>query len=274
MALPEASEVVSSIESGNESPQGSDLAPSPSTELDKLEKFTFEGKEYTPKQVKEWRDNGLRQADYTRKTQEFSQERRFYENLSADLKHVRGNPALVAEFRRIYPEKFWGYLEYVTGQAGTPSTQPDPGSSKSQFASIDPEMVARFERLEQSVTQRDVEAISANLEAQEKTLGSKYPMADIEAVYAKAQAFLDSQAKLPKDEQSKLTPELWDKIYKADHDKHEARYVARYKENVNKQKQAGLKARDSGAGGGMPGAAPKTHKSIREARDALLADLE
>jgi hypothetical protein len=109
MALPEASEVVEQIEGGNDSPsaQQSEAAPesTPQTvaELDKLEKFKFEGQEYTPQELK---NAILRQSDYTRKTQEFSQERRFYDNLQADLRSVRSNPALAAEFRRTYPEKF------------------------------------------------------------------------------------------------------------------------------------------------------------------------
>lgn len=280
MSFHDSSEVAQAIENAPETdstegaPQG-DLAPNapaPLTELEKLEKFKFEGQEYSPQELKKAM---LRQQDYTRKTQEFSQERRFYDNLRADLRTIRANPALASEFRRIYPQKFHDYLEDVLGNAGTPSQpQPKTEGSQPQYAQLDPQLVSRFEKLENTYFEKEVAFIETSLKTQETEFMTKYPMADIENVYSKAQALLTRNGELPADEKVQLTQEIWDRIYKADHEKNKSRADAYYKENINKQKQAGLKGRDAGAGGGVPGGAPKTYKSIREASKAFLSDLD
>ena len=287
MAFPDAAEVAEQVEGGATGPSetGSDAAPDAHggdttaaaiAELDKVEKFKFEGKEYTPKELREWKQNGLRQQDYTRKTQEFSQERRFYDNLQADLRTVRSNPALAAEFRRTYPEKFHGYLEYLSGSQGNnqPRAPQNPGSSENANA-LDPRMqegLTRLERLENERLEEKTAANESMLENQEKTMATKYPHADHERVYARAEAILDRNRSLPNDEKVKLTTDVFDRIYQADHEKTKASYEAYYKKQINEQKQAGLRARDSGSGGAVPGGAPRKFKSIREARDALLED--
>ncbi len=280
MAFPDSAEVAEQIEGGATGPSesGSDLAPevasAPSiAELDKLEKFKFEGQEYTPQELKK---AILRQSDYTRKTQEFSQERRFYDNLNADLGKVRQNPTLAAEFKRTYPEKFHAYLEYLSqGHANTQTQESQNQSSGQQSQTLDPRMqdgLSRLERLENERIEEKTAANESMLENQEKTLSAKYPQADHERVYARAQALLDRNRSLPKDEQVKLTPDVFERLYKSDHDKTKAGYDAYYKKQTNEQKQAGLRARDSGSGGAVPGGAPRKFKSIREARDALLED--
>lgn len=284
MSFPDPSEVAQAMENGVESPQqGSDVAPdaapdaAPSiAELDKLEKFKFDGREYTPQELKR---AILRQSDYTKKTQEFSQERKthqeerkFYDNLRIDLKAVKTNPSLAAEFRKIYPQKFHDYLEDFMG--GDSNTQPQTPKAESQYAQIDPELLSRFERVENNIHEKEVAAIEMSLEAQDKEFLKKYPEADIDAVYAKVEAVIKRNESLPKDEQVKVDAQIWERVYKADHEKHSARYEARYKENINKQKQAGLNGRDSGSGGAVAGGAPKTYKNLREARDALLSEFE
>lgn len=281
MGYPDTAEVTQAIE-GSEATapdsSGTDLAPdteaAPITELDKLEKFKFENQEYTPQELKK---AILRQADYTRKTQEFSQERRFYDNLSADLKHVRANPALAQEFKRVYPEKFHQYLEYISGSpAGTTPQAPQPEmmGSKNQYAQIDPQYLARFERLENTIFEKEVQTIETSLEAQEKEFTTKYPWADVENVYSKAQAILDKNSTLPKEDHVNLDKTTWEQLYKADHEKNKLRADNYYKDNINKQKQAGFKAKDSGLGGGSPGSSPKKYKTIKEATEAALAELD
>ncbi len=281
MAFPDSAEVAEQIEGGATGPSegGSDLAPEADAsaptvaELDKLEKFKFEGQEYTPQELKK---AILRQSDYTRKTQEFSQERRFYDNLNADLSAVRKNPALIAEFKRTYPEKFHSYLEYLSsGSANTQEQKPQNTGSSEQSQSLDPRMqegLTRLERLENERLEEKTVANESMLENQEKTMVTKYPQADHERVYARAQALLDRNRSLPNDEKVKLTPEVFERLYKADHDRTKAGYDAYYKKQINEQKQAGLRARDSGPGGAVAGGAPRKFKNIREARDAMLED--
>lgn len=286
MALPDSSVVAEEVSSGATEPSShgsGDLAPGQAdgdpvpvtvTELDKLDKFKFEGKDYTPKELK---NAMLRQQDYTRKTQEHSQERRYFDNLSIDLRKVRDNPALALEFRRIYPEKFHQYLEYISPSSVNTQGQADNrGGSQAQSA-IDPKFadaLSRFERFESERIEEKTAANEVMLESQEKNMAIKYPHADHETVYARAQALLDRNNSLPKDEQIKLSPEIFDRLYRADHDKNQKRYETFYQGTIKTQKQNGLKARDSGVGGGLPGGKPKEYKTIREARDAMLSDLD
>jgi hypothetical protein len=41
-----------------------------------VDKFNIDGEEFTVDQIKEWKQNGLRQADYTKKTQELAEQRK------------------------------------------------------------------------------------------------------------------------------------------------------------------------------------------------------
>ena len=41
-----------------------------------IPKFTIDGEEFTIDQIKEWKQNGLRQSDYTKKTQELAEQRK------------------------------------------------------------------------------------------------------------------------------------------------------------------------------------------------------
>lgn len=54
-------------------------------EVPKVDKFNIDGEEITLEQIKEWKQNGLRQSDYTKKTQELAQQRKELEALKGDL---------------------------------------------------------------------------------------------------------------------------------------------------------------------------------------------
>src|SRR3990167_2821971 len=83
-------------------------------ELDKFERVKWEGKDWSLKDLK---NSVLMHSDYSRKTQEISEERKFYDNLRYDLDAIRKNPDLESKFKELYPEKFHSYLDYVrTGQ--------------------------------------------------------------------------------------------------------------------------------------------------------------
>ncbi len=225
-------------------------------EIDKFERFKLGGQEWTKKDLTE---SILRHSDYTRKTQELAQERKFYDNLAADLEQVRTNPTLADQFRKIYPEKFHRYLGYVSPkQEGN-----QPETSKEQ--TLDPKIASRIEQLEKLVTEDKVQALESRLEAQDQKFAAKYQMADIEAVYARAQA--------EHSKGTKLTEEKWEELWKADHDRHQKRYEAHYKKQVETQKAATRGARDMGAGGGTPGQAPK-RTALKNVADEYIASQE
>lgn len=251
------SESIAPESGGVETGNGKDTAPS-LPEIDKYEKFKWEGKEWTAKDLK---NSVLMQQDYSRKTQELAQERKFYDNLRFDLENVRKNPALEAKFREIYPEKFHNYLEWIRQTAQTPG---NPQQAETKQPQLDPQLISRIDQIEKMVTEDKVVALEAKLEAQDKAMSSKYPMADIEAVYARAQAELNKG--------NKLTEETWDQIWKGDHDKHQKRYESHYKKQVETQKAAIKQGKDIASGGGIPGQAPKKTR-LKDVADEYLKGL-
>lgn len=56
----------------------------------------------TPEQIREWRANGLRQADYTRKTQEVAEHRRQISQIEANLQQVLNNPQALLSLAQQY----------------------------------------------------------------------------------------------------------------------------------------------------------------------------
>lgn len=244
--------------------QGGDAAPAHDTapqilDLDSVDKFKFGGKEWTPGDFK---NSVMFHSDYSRKTQALAEERKYYDNLSADLATVRKNPQMASEFKKHYPEKFHAYLDYVS--PNQPKPDANTGKSDSPYAN-DPALMERLDRLESDHKERQVQLIEAEIDARFKTLSPKYPMADEEAVIARALA-LDSRGE-------KLTPKVWESIFKSVHDQGQKRAEKFYADKVEKQKTANQKGRDVAAGGGTPGTAPKAPRTIKEATAAAIDEL-
>ena len=199
-------------------------------DLDSAEKFKFQGREWTPEEL---RNAYMMQSDYTRKTQAIAEERKYYENLQYDLEAVSKNPALAQEFKRIYPEKYHAYLNYAV--RNTPQTQSQNVEQQSQ--GLDPKFLERFEKIERSMSSwekemhdKQISAIDAELDAKFKQLSEKYPMADEEAVIARAQALL-SQGQ-------NLDDKVWDNLWKSVHERYQSLAEQHYAKKVSEQKQA------------------------------------
>ncbi len=235
-------------------------------DLDKLERFRFDGREWSKKDFK---NALLRQEDYSRKTMELSETRKYAENFTADLQAVIDNPALFAKFQGVYPKAYveaaQRILDRIQGggqpkQTDTKTTgQPDPYAQK----------IGEFEKklssIEQHFQQAEVEKNRAWLDNQYDTLSKKFPLADSEVVTARAEAALAQGID--------LTDKVLEKLFKANHAEVQARFEKVYKERVNEQVKAGTKAKDTGAGGGTPGQAPRGLKTLKEAEAAMLADI-
>lgn len=250
-AMNSAEPTGTSPETGGEAPHSSESSATPANsgataselhDLEKLERFKFDGRETTYKDLK---SAYMRNEDYTRKTQELSQERNYYDNLNADLARVRSNPELATKFREIYPEKFHAYLDYVSQKQ---SEAPAAKGADTQPA-LDPKLISRIDQIEKMVTEDKVTAIEAKLEAQDQRMAAKYAMASIKAVYADAQEMHKKG--------TKLTEEVWERLWRDNHEEHSKRYEAHYKNQVEKQKEANSRSKDTGAGGGIPGQAPQ-----------------
>src|ERR1700748_3169479 len=99
------------------------------TDLDKLERLPFEVRDWDPKSLK---NAMLAHADYTRKTQEIAEARKYADNFSADLGHVMDDPSLLAKMRQIYPAEYVQHAEAILsrlGKTGNPGNQSQPAPS-------------------------------------------------------------------------------------------------------------------------------------------------
>lgn len=241
------------------------------SELEKLGKFKFQGKEWTAEDLKK---AVLRQEDYTRKTQKLAEEGKYQKNLYWDLKSVRESPHLAAQFRQLYPKEYHSLVDQVLEEMQSTGLQQgqqqSPNATEPKYLPIDPDVMSRFEKIEAGVREKEISAIESQLETWDAKFTDKYKLADQESVYAKAEALYD--ARKAEDPNFKFTEELWEKLYKADNDRHTQRYEGHYRTLQKSQLDAGLKGRDVASGGGTPSQGPKEYKTIREARDAAMAE--
>lgn len=240
-------------------------------DLDKVERFRFQGKEWT---AKEMRDAYMMRADYTRKTQELADTRRYAENFDADLRSVIKDRNLLAEFKRIYPKSYIqtaeSILERLSPTVRTPQTE-------NQNQSHDPKELDRMlnERLspvldkvsawEKAQYQSEVQRIGSWLDNQYERLSKKYQYADPEVI--------TSRADLAHKNGVKVDGALLEKLFKANNTEIESRWSKLQESKVNKQIGANNRAKDIGPGGGVPGGAPKGFKTVREATQGWLKDL-
>lgn len=246
-----------------ETRESTSTAPSNSEilELDKIEKFKFEGQEWSPKDLK---NAYLRQQDYTRKTQDLARERdtvegyksekRFVDNLFLDLKNVKDNPALADQFRKIYPEKFHTYLDFIEAKKDLQNGQPQQNPEYALLKKDLDEVKGHFQ-------QQRVQAAEAQIDAVISKLAPQYKMADEETVIVRARVASEGGVK--------LTPDVWEKIYKDVHDKNMARYKDHYEQQIKEQQAVNSKGRDIGKGGGTPGSAPKKRTFDEATADAV-----
>lgn len=262
-ALSQQSSAPEAPVSTTEQPNTQDSVP----ELDKFERFKWEGKEWTPKDLKQMT---MFQSDYTRKTQEVAQERKYYDNLAADLEAVSKDPSLAAKFKELYPAKFHSYLKYLSQNQSSAQTQPvaaNQAQDQSFIESLKKEIAELREQLnplKEGFEQQELAKTEAQLDSIYNEFSKKYEMADERTVTATAQALHGQGTELSKD--------LWERIFKEDHERNLKRYEQHYSKQVKQQKEASAKARDVAAGGGVPGQAPK-RLSMKDATEAAIRDL-
>lgn len=228
-------------------------------ELDKMEKFRFEGQEYTPKALKE---AILRMKDYTQKTQEhsrtvesFKQEQKFYDNLWADLELVRKDPNLATEFIKLYPEKFHSALKQVLNE----STGQGASTQGAKAPQIDVELHGRLNKLEKFYQDQEIAKNTTEINSLIDKYSKQFPKAIPKLAIADVFEAYNSGVK--------PTAETWEQAFKASEDYMKERLKAEYGELQKKQTVANAKARDVDSGGGTPGRAPKKFGSLKEVTD-------
>lgn len=226
-------------------------------DLEKMERFSFKGKEWTPKDLE---SAILMQSDYTKKTQALAEDRKFYENLPFDLQRVAAQPSLAEEFKKIYPEKYHSYLTAIEQKNTQGAEQEAP--SQAQKQSMDPEFVSRFEKLESAWKEQEIKTAEAKIDQVFTKMKSKYEYVDEEQVIARAQHMLSKG--------EKLDDAAWEKIFKTVNDLEHSKFQAWHKKQVATQQEAHQKGKDIGGGGGIPGQAPKKISSFKEAEQAMM----
>ena len=244
-------------------------------ELEKLGKFKFQGQEWTAKDLER---AILRQKDYTQKTQAVAKEReqlestfkaeeKYYKNLSFDIGNVLRDPSLAAKFIEVYPEKFHSYLKEALAEASkSQSTQPQQQQANQQRGYPNVDEMSRLRTIEKRFHEQDVKAHEAEINSTVETLQKKYPHAIPELAIGRA--FEAHNAGV------KLTPDVWDGIFKSVDEQIQGVVRSQYGELVKKQKEANAKGRSGDAGGGTPGKAPAVAKNFKEAQAMMLRDLQ
>lgn len=254
-----------SSEDPNAAPDGSNQEPG----------IEIDGQRYTAAQIKQMRDAEKRfTAAYTQKTQTFAQERQQFNRsaqalrdggLEADLQRIRNGQASVADFKRVYHKDFHHYADQLLNQT---KNQPNQNGQ----AGFDPAFLERFNQVEQRFQQMQIEAIDKELDLKEQEYSKKYPYADPAAVYMQAESLIDY--KNQNGHKAELTSKEWDNIWKNAHDKQSERFKQYQSSLTNGQKRQNAKSRDIGAGGGIPGQAPRTAKNLKEAEAMALQHLD
>lgn len=239
-------------------------------DLSKVEKFMFDGKEYTLKQLQQER---MLQSDYTRKAQELSRERQAIQerqslekHFHADLPKVLRDPSLIWELSKHYPKEF---VELAQTYLDMSPKQQQQMLDQQQGTSLDPRTIQKYveqsvKPLQEKLDQYETQVVTKQFEVVFDKMKSKYQNAEDEYVLARLQA-LDAQ-KIP------LTEDKVEEVFKYFHEKDIQAKETYHKEQLKKQSEANKKAKDVGPGGGTPGQAPKKLK-LGEAQEALIKHL-
>lgn len=230
-------------------------------DLERIERFMFQGKEYTPKELGTLLAREQEQTKaFTQKMQALAEERKAFESsrtanqkyddaLGIDLQKVRENPNLAQEFIRTYPESYHRHLRAVLGS--TSNSQEQTGSSSPQ---IPVELMSEVQQLRTYVQAQEVAKVEATIEKDLARVMTEFKHANRKEVLADVWEFHNSLASDPvTGKKPPVPPEIWAKAAEASHNDR-VEWAKNYQRDLQQQqKQANLKARDVGSGGGTPG---------------------
>ena len=243
-------------------------------DLAKVGKFKINGQDMT---FDELQKAMLRQQDYTKKTQELAAERKFIDNLQYDLQSVKKNPALAAQFKQIYPEKFHAYLAFAMS-GSTPEQAVQAAQTGQQ---LPPEVLERIERQEQILNsmldesrQGTTEALDSMFTSFEAEAQKKFKLADMTHVYGAVETYLTENGITSKDlmKNKAAAQKMFDEFTKRSHEAVKKRLDDYNRETIAQTKQVNAKAADIGRGGGTP-TAPPIKAKMKDVADLMVNDL-
>lgn len=235
------------------------------TELDKLEKFKYQGQEWTAKDLEK---AILRQKDYTQKTQALSKDRgsfdstkKYYENLPFDLMHVKNNPHLASKFLEMYPKEFHPYLKDYLSHNGN---QDQSQASKPQ-QTFDVDTMSRLTSVEKTLHEQDVlkhtQTLERDVEKYTKEFPNALPEMAIGRVFEAINKGSEYSDKLVQDAFKQVDAQITSLVKQ------------KYGDLVKKQTEANKKSRDVDSGGGTVGRAPQKFKNLGEVTNYAVKSL-
>lgn len=225
-------------------------------DLGGVSRFRFKGIEMTPEDLDK---SVMRQADYTRKTQAIAEERKYTENFLADVKKVEQNPQLMNEFRKLYPAKYQqlaeNYLEATLSKQEL--------KQKAEKTGVPEELLEELRTVREYVRNQEVQKHEAQLETTISSLKKEFPIS------GKAETVIEtyvlSKAQILSSKGIQITNEIFKTLWKEGVDSLGEYGRTVRKQVSNNQRMASAKAKDTGAGGGVPIAPPREPKSLKEA---------
>lgn len=253
------------------------------TDINKLEKFIYEGKEYTPAELKKM---VMFQNDYTKKTQEFSkirkeydsikpeyeQSKKYRDNLAIDLESVKNDPSLASKFLEVYPKEYHRLLDYITKAEQQESKAVDPRVD-SLLKEINE--LKDLKSIGQELREEKVEKASLELDSAFDKYTKQYPLSNEPDVVVALERILSEKVKQAQGSgenvrRVKLDSSDYERVFKASHEYHSKRFDNHYSQQFNKQKETNQMAKTSGSGGSIPTGAPQSIKTFKDAEAAAM----
>lgn len=232
-----------------------------SVELDKYNKFKFQGEEYTPEQFHE-----LISENKRIKESGHGEDAKYWSNLDADLKKIQNNPQLISQFKQVYPKHFHRFV----GQQNV-TTKPIQ-TKKETSQNLPPEVRQEIDSLRQTVDelrlnnqQSAMQAELTQLDALVPDMLKQFPLASEDEVMARAEILSDKGVR--------ITKAGWEKLFRTSHEGMRKRSDAFYKSEFKAQRDKSQKGLDVGSGGQAPGQAPVVPRTLAEATEAALKHL-
>jgi hypothetical protein len=215
-------------------------------DLDSLEKFKWDGKEYTRDELGKM---AMRQSDYTRKTQELAEEKKYVENFTADFRTLQANnfaPELVEKFKEIYPEKFHKTIDQFLDNDGT-SREGKEQNLEDQIKKYMEPHLKDLESIKQEAYEKKVDSEMKWLDNQFETLSKKYPYASDELVNSKLVAMYEQSKQ--SGQNLEVTENLLEKMFKQENEAYRKKIEAIRASEAKEQSQVNAEAFDTGRGG-------------------------
>lgn len=226
--------------------------------LESVLKFKFGEREWTPEQL---RKSILLHSDYTKKTQAVAETQKYWDNLDTDLENVRANPQLREAFLQTYPKSFHKYLKGDSSDA----TQANQGNQNQQLPPEILQKLSKVDELSSYITEQQIKAHEANIDAKFSTLSKKYPDGIEDVVLARAQALMDRG--------TMVSDHVWEQLWKKSHEDVNQRFEARQKSTLQTQRASNLSAKGPASGGGTPTGTPVKARSLKEATEMAVRQL-